>query len=238
MRYANEPKLMHIFHRDPEIIPPFCILSDFLMQSKVDAEKYECPCCTREFINASEFKTFKKQMKNLKSENSPLLQIDESKKAAISKYANWKDTVSKHSTALLEYRRIANEVHDLEATIRELDAALADCSRQLADGKDAASDLEDETSSLRELLDSANRWSEAASRIAEKRMQIQQKAADLSVGTDGKGRDLETVEREMNARTEEREQYNNQVRQFNGLRIGSNLSNLFVYVSFADGSTE
>ena len=151
-------------------------------------------------------------MKILKGEASPLLKVDERSRNAQANYIKWKDTVSEHSQAVLEYRRIANEVHDAGATVRQLEIELSDFSGQLNDAKDTLSDLEKETASLQDLFDSAKRWYEAAGRIVEKWSQIRQKTNDLSISTvDAHGRDLETVEREMNERIEEREHYNNQV---------------------------
>lgn len=152
-------------------------------------------------------------MKMLRGENSSLLQFDERNKAARSNYARWKSVVSENSQAVLEYRRIANEVHEMDSSLLQLDRAISESTQQLHDAREKASESESEITPLRELLDAAKRWAEAASRIAEKRMQVRNKTSDLSAATiDAKGRDLETVEREINERTEERERYNNKVR--------------------------
>lgn len=181
-------------------------------QAKVDDRGWACPCCTRSFEEEKEFDDFKNQMKMLASEESPLLTLDERNKTARANYAEWKEIVSEHSPAILEYRRIANEVNDLENNIHELNKGLGQTNNQLDDIKETASDIESQVSSLRDLLDSAKRWAEAASRIAEKRMQVNQKQDDLSMNTaDTDGRDLQGVEREINEKTDQREQHTNQV---------------------------
>jgi chromosome segregation ATPase len=147
----------------------------------------------------------------LSSDQSPLLELDEQNQVSRSNYNRWKETVAEHSHAILEYRRIANEVNDLETNMAALEEGLSESTRQLNDAKESASDLESQVASLRELLDSSSRWAEAAIRIAEKRMQVNQKQVDLTISTgiDTKGRDLSAVERDMHDRQEERENYTN-----------------------------
>ncbi len=145
----------------------------------------------------------------LASEQSPLVKVDERNKASKAKYIKWKEIVTENTDAIMEYHRITKEVHDLATNTTDLENRLSDSMRQLDNAKEAAGDVETQVESLRDLLDSAKRWSEAAVRIAEKRMLITQKEEelDMSIGVDTKGRDLMTVEREMNDRIEEREQH-------------------------------
>lgn len=149
----------------------------------------------------------------LSSEQSPLLELDEQTQTSRSNYSCWKGIVAEHSQSILEYRRIANEVNELETSIGALEDQLSESTGQLNDAKESASDIENQVDSLRELLDSSKRWAEAATRIAEKRMQVNQKEVDLTISTgiDTKGRDLAAVERDMHERTDEREKYMNKV---------------------------
>lgn len=183
----------------------------FFPQTKAKDGEYSCPCCLRDLTTQDEFTIMKKQLRMLSSDQSPLLEPDEQNETSQSKYRRWKDIVAEHSQEILEYRRIANEVNDLETNIAALEDGLSESTSQLNDAKESASDIETQVASLRELLDSSKRWAEAASRIAEKRMQVNQKEIDLTISTgiDTKGRDLAAVERDMHDRQEEREKYTN-----------------------------
>lgn len=180
-----------------------------LFQAKVDDEKFACPCCTRLFETEDEFQQFRKQLKMLASEQSPLIKVNEQNQLSRSMYVRWKDAVEEHMETIEEYHRIATEVKVLTTNIRGLEERLSDSLRQLEDAKEIAGDIETEVASLRDLLDSAKQWSDAAGRIAEKRMLISQREEELnfSSGMDTKGRNLQQVEREMNDRIEQREQY-------------------------------
>lgn len=151
-------------------------------------------------------------MKMLVSDESPLLMLDDRNKTARNNYTAWKMSVNDNLQQVLEYRRMANEVNDLEKNVRELEHAFADSTRELNDAKDHVADLESQVASIRDLRDSARRWAESASRLAGKRMQVFQKETDLHSATaDTRGRDLRTVENELNERNEKREQHINQV---------------------------
>ena len=175
----------------------------------MDANVFSCPCCTRTFETENEFEAFRKQLKILASERSPLVQIDERRKESKSKYMKWKNIVTEHYEEILEYCRIGNEIKSLEMNMSALDDRLCESLRQLDDAKQEASDLESQVASLRDFHDSVKNWSETAGRITEKRMQISQKEEQLTMGTgvDTKGRSLQTVESEINELIEKREAY-------------------------------
>lgn len=179
------------------------------VQAKVDTNVFSCPCCTRTFESEEEFEAFRKQLKILASDQSPLVQIGERHNDSKSKYTQWKNTVTQHYQGILEYSTLGHEIKGLEMNIKALDDRLSESLRQLDDAKEEASDLESQLASLRDLHASVKSWSEAAGRIAEKRLQISQKEEQLTMGAgiDAKGRSLQTVEVAINELIEKRESY-------------------------------
>jgi predicted nucleic acid-binding Zn-ribbon protein len=161
-----------------------------------------------------EYKKAKTNFKLLYSSESPLLQGTEEIEVTRDKYAGWRDTVSARCHDVLEYRRLANEVKSLETKVGDMEEKLLDSCRQLQNDKSSAEDLVEEVDKLRSLLNSANHWAEDARKIATKRTQVKEKEIDFAItgGVDTRGRDLQTLQREMDQRQEEREQLNTKVR--------------------------
>eukprot|EP00934_Nitzschia_sp_Nitz4_P008970 Nitzschia sp. Nitz4//scaffold260_size33533//17430//22260//NITZ4_007879-RA/size33533-augustus-gene-0.12-mRNA-1//1//CDS//3329544683//8960//frame0 len=186
------------------------------LQAKVGEGQFACPCCTRDFEEEVDFAAFKKQMKMLVSEESPLMKLDERSRASRVNFANWKAVVDENLHSILEYRRTANEVDELERNMQDLESGLTESNRQLNDAKENVFDFELQLANVRDLRDSVRRWAESANRLAEKRMQVKQKELDLHSATaDTRGRDLKTVEKELSDRNELREQHINQINKLN-----------------------
>jgi len=161
-----------------------------------------------------EYKKVKAHFKHLYSSGSPLLHGLEQTKVTRTKFEQWRDTVSTRCHDILEYRRLANEVNGLEIKIGEMEEKLADSSRKLHSEKSAAEELTEEMEKLRSLLNSADRWVADARKIATKCAHVKEKEIDFSMssGVDAQGRDLPTLQREIEERQEEREQLNTKVR--------------------------
>ena len=221
-----------------------------ILQAKQGNNKYSCPCCKRGFGESNEIKAFDQQLKFLSSDDSPILKLDERNKVAKANYQKWKSVVSENSNDVQEYRRLANEVTELEASINELGKSLNEKQESLKQAKDDSDDLTKQVDGLRVSfvfnqvhslfmleadlclrclhtqthLDGANRWAEAASRIAQKRMQVNQKKADLALNSQSFGdRDFMTVQRDVESKSEEKDQYSDKVSLGD---IGASASNL------------
>ena len=162
-----------------------------------------------------EYKKARAHFKQLYSSESPLLQGAEQNKVALTKYVNWRDSVAARCHDVVEYRRLADEVKSLETKIGDLEERLSESCRQLENDKSSTEELVEEVDKLRSLLNSADHWVEDARKIATKRAQVKEKEIDftMSTGVDMRGRDLQTLQREMEERQEEREQLNTKVRQ-------------------------
>ena len=162
-----------------------------------------------------EYKKARTHFKQLYSSESPLLQGAEQNKATLTKYVSWRDSVSARCHDVIEYRRLADEVKSLETKIGDLEEKFLESCRQLDNDKSSTEELVEEVEKLRSLLNSAGHWVEDARKIATKRAQVKEKEIDftMSTGVDMRGRDLQTLQREMEERQEEREQLNTKVRQ-------------------------
>jgi regulator of replication initiation timing len=155
---------------------------------------------------------FQDQIQLLLGEDSPLLKLDERNQASRSYYQKWHQMVAENMNGVLDYRRIVNEVNELENNIGELEHILSEKTSELVKAKEEKLNLQTEADELRELLEASKRCADAAGRVAEKRMQVSQKQLDLSLSNaDVGGRDLKTVEEEHSDRLEKKDQYSNMV---------------------------
>ena len=177
-----------------------------------------CPCCTRRFDEEHEFKDFLRQMAVLEAGDSPLLKLDERSKTSISHYQEWAKVVSENMDEINEYSRMAKEASELDTRIMELEGKLEKVNKDLNKALEQKEDFQRDNDEHRDLLDNAKRWAESANRIAEKRIQAIHKKEDLSMsmasGTSD-GRDLRTVERDFQAKFDEKEALNAKINRLN-----------------------
>jgi chromosome segregation ATPase len=161
-----------------------------------------------------EYKKAMAHFKQLLSSGSPLMQGGGETQITRTRFTKWRDILSARCHDVLEYRRLANEVKSAETKVGELEEKLLDSCRQLQNDKASAEDLVEEVDKLRSLLDSANHWADDSRKIAAKRAQVKEKEIDfsMSTGVDTRGRDLQTLQREMEERQEQREHLNTKVR--------------------------
>jgi chromosome segregation ATPase len=149
-----------------------------------------------------------------RGENSPLVKPDEKNKTSRSHYQQWCKIVSENMNGVLDYKRLANEASALEQNVEELQGVLSEKTQELDQAKNSNTDLQTECS---------KRWAEAAGRIAEKRMQVNQKQLDLSMSNaDIGGRDLKTVEKELQERVDKKEMHSSQINRLNKEMSGIN----------------
>jgi predicted nucleic acid-binding Zn-ribbon protein len=152
-------------------------------------------------------------MKSLHKEESPLMQVDEESQEAIESYTEWKDIVTKNLPGIAEYRRLANEVDELEQNVNEMTAFLAQKNKELGDLESQYQSVQEDVQESRGLLEQTRQLAGSASRIAEKRMQVKQKQLDLSASAaDYSGRDLKTVERELKEKIQAKDSNSTKVR--------------------------
>ena len=184
----------------------------FITQAK-GGNSVACPCCTRDFTAPEEIETFQNQMQLLGGDKTPLLKGDETSQSARSLYQEWRNVVADNMNGVLDYRRLANEVNELETRMMELESAHKTKTEQFEKEKGAASDFEMEEKDIHEILDATKRYIDAAKRISQKRIEVNQKQIDLSMShSDFGGRDLRTVERELQDRLDKKDQHSNMVR--------------------------
>jgi DNA repair exonuclease SbcCD ATPase subunit len=158
-----------------------------------------------------------------RGENSPLVKPDEKNKTSRSHYQQWSKIVSENMNGVLDYKRLANEASALEQNVEELQSVLLEKTQELDQAKNSNTDLQNEVDDLRDILECSKRWAEAAGRIAEKRMQVNQKQLDLSMSNaDIGGRDLKTVEKELQERVDKKEMHSSQINRLNKEMSGIN----------------
>jgi uncharacterized phage infection (PIP) family protein YhgE len=164
-------------------------------------------------VTTDEMKAFTDQLKKLGGMESILLKADERNKTARSLYQNWRKVVSENMDDVLDYRRICKETATLDKNISDLDKNLQQLSDELNQATDTKHNLQAESDEVRQLLEDARRWAETASRIATKRLQVNDKQISLSVTSgDLHGRDMQTVEADLEERMEAKEKHSNMVR--------------------------
>ena len=156
---------------------------------------------------------FAEQIAFLTGADSPLLKLDQRNKTAISNYQNWKKVVSSNLNEVLEFRRLVNDANGVEQNIAERQRNLQQMEDELATAVSTKDTLQEENDEIRQLLDESKRWAEAGSRLATKRAQVNEKQEDLTMTSgDSQGRDIKTVERELQERMKKKDDYGTKVR--------------------------
>jgi hypothetical protein len=172
-----------------------------------------CPCCERDLDSEEIISTFANGMQKLMAKDSPLIKADENNQTSRSNYQKWRKVVTENMDDVLDYRRIANEVNDMERNCLSLEQTLKEKAEDLDSAKKAKEELQSEVNSLRELLESCKVWHAAASRISGKGLQAKNKNDTLSITNDdiGNGRDLKTCEKDHAEKMEKKEAFQNKV---------------------------
>jgi chromosome segregation ATPase len=188
-----------------------------------EVEDQLCPCCRRSFEDVAAARQFKKSMAQLKSSQSVLLQTDKEKvekdRTAIANYQRWRKTVSECMGDVLNYTRMEGEANDLEKTVADDEKELATAEKELQDLNNNSADLKKELEELRGLADISKRWNDDASRIATSKGQVRMKedfSVNMSMSTTlSGGRDLRTVEADLERHQAQKDKLNDQVTVIN-----------------------
>lgn len=182
-----------------------------LYQAKQPNYKVVCPCCERE-LDKDSAPVFSRKMKSLMKSDSPLIKEGEKNKTARSQFQTWRKIVTENMNDILEYRRIANEVNDIEHNCSSLETVLTEKKEYLETSKVSLDEIISEVDGLRGLLESCKMWQSAADRISNKRSQAVNKSNTLSISESvHNGRDLKTVERDFAEKTEKKDEYQEKV---------------------------
>ena len=180
-------------------------------------EDYKCPCCARS-MDDEEFGVFKDTMKELMTD-SPLVEVDETAaekhKEMKEKYTKWRKTLSDYSSDFREYERLQKEHASSETELQTSLDEIATLKSNLAKLKDKSTERRNEMNEVRDLVESCKRWAEDAHRIKDKRMQINQKNDELTMTATTGGRDLRTVEKELQDRGDSKEEKIQQINKLN-----------------------
>jgi DNA repair exonuclease SbcCD ATPase subunit len=213
-------------------------LFPFRLQAKVadDSEHgyhFSCPCCVRDLEDEDSLRLFQETLAALASDTSPLLKVDARHQETKAKYVEWKKIVVECMDDLRDYQRMNKEMNDTEKEHQRLSEDASHFQAKLRNQKSEKTDLQVSDEELRDIAELSKRWSEDAGRLAEKRMQIGQKELDLSASVTDSGRDLKTVEREMNEKMEEKDMLSNKINTLNreATKLNTLLANLSSSVS-------
>lgn len=193
-------------------------------------------------MDDDELQVMRAAMKKLMdAESSPLLKPSnlakaEGARARLEKYQGWKTELSGKMEDLLEYSRIKEECVALDKSVKELEAERERRQDALNEAKEKCGEIDKEVADVRELVDMSKRWYEDAGRISEKRLQISSKhdtSMSMSMSVpDTAGRDMKTVERDLNDKREEKETMMNKIARLNKEMSTSELEPRVCLLSF------
>lgn len=209
-------------------------------KAKRPGRKVVCPCCERGLDDPDSVRMFSDQMKTLMGSDSPLLKDGENNKTAKSQYQKWRKIVAENMNDILEYRRIANEVNDMEHNCSSLDTEVEERKKDLETAKMSRDEIQSEVEGLRSLLESCKMWKDAADRINSKRSQAMNKSSTLSISESvHSGRDLKAVERDLAEKTGKRDEYLEKVCFESQPRFGIKMElKLFFFVPIGKSSQQ
>lgn len=180
-------------------------------------EGYSCPCCTRA-MDEDEYIVFRSNFDALLNE-SGLVSTDQEQmdhfNSLKKKYEKYVKTLRNNAFQFSEYERLQKECSTVETELQQLRDELSTQQASLSDLKSKSTDRHTELDELRDLVESSKRWADDAHRVKDKRMQINQKNDELSLSTAVSGRDLRTVEKELQKKVESKEEKINAINRLN-----------------------
>jgi chromosome segregation ATPase len=191
-------------------------------------------------MNADATEKFSKSIDSLLDENtSKLLNIDhdaiEKFRTEKSTYQRWRKVIEDNVDDVRDFNRMNDEWTEVETAIERLQADLDHHQAKANDQNGLLVEAQPAADELRGLVDAAKRWSDDANRIADKKIEINQKLTDLSATTAHTGRDLRSVEREMNDKMEEKDNLTNKINKLNRemTSLNNQISQLSSQVSYS-----
>jgi predicted nucleic acid-binding Zn-ribbon protein len=165
---------------------------------------------------------FQDTLTELMSDTSPLLKVDPKYRELKANYESWKTVLTGCMDDLRDYERMNQEMSEVDNQNHRLRDDVAHYQTKLRDQKKDTTDLQVADEELRELLDVTKRWSEDAGRISEKRAKIVQEQEVLTASNADFGRDVTTVELELNRMNEEKDELANKISALNREMSGLN----------------
>ena len=178
-----------------------------------------CPCCDRS-LTFDESKKFKATMKNLCDlDTSPIFEMDQKdakeRDDQVEVLTKWKSEVQASVGDYLEFKRVSNEIANLEDPVATAEAELKTLEDQVKELKDDVDSEQATVTELRQLNEVMNRLRDEASKISRKLQQIKDK--ELAIGTSNVsgGQDLDAVERSLSSKTKEKEALMNDISSLN-----------------------
>jgi DNA repair exonuclease SbcCD ATPase subunit len=117
----------------------------------------------------------------------------------------------------LDYKRISTEVESLKEKIAPGEDELKIVESQVKEAKKKLNDDREEEANVKQLQDLLVRLRDDVNKIASKKNQISSKKEELSlIAPRASGKDLRTTERELSAKTDEKETRMNAISALNG----------------------
>lgn len=182
-----------------------------------DGKEFRCPCCTRA-MDDDEYRTFKEKFEEL-MEESVLVSADQEStdryNSLKKKYEKWVKVLRNNLVEIREYERLQKECSTAETEVQQLRDDLSTQQTCLSELKTKSANRRNEVDEIRELVEISKRWADDAHRIKDKRIQINHKKDELSMSTAVSGRDLRTVEKELNSKIESKEEKINAINRLN-----------------------
>jgi chromosome segregation ATPase len=112
----------------------------------------------------------------------------------------------------LDHKRLSTEIDTLKESIKEDEETHGRLQEEVKDLKTKVDEETDDKTSLQEAFDIVRRLSEEATKLASKKYQIKNKKEELNLeAPDVLGKDLTTVEYDLQTKTEEKEKLMNAV---------------------------
>ena len=136
--------------------------------------------------------------------------------ADMKSYKKWKQTLQDSVGELLSMARLKEDSDKLQQEVQRLEKEAAQYREKLGQDKKEMVSAKEEAVELRSLLDASKRWLEDAARIAAKKNQVLQKLEGLTEDTGDGGRDLETMERDLAEKVEQKDANMMKINELNG----------------------
>mmetsp|Transcript_16487 Transcript_16487/g.39219 ORF Transcript_16487/g.39219 Transcript_16487/m.39219 type:complete len:1428 (+) Transcript_16487:133-4416(+) len=183
------------------------------------ARGLKCPCCLKA-ITADDINDFKETMRELADPvNSAIVKMDEAlaqdRKEEVELYTKWRSDVQASVGDYLEFKRVNNEIENLEDPVANVETELKTLDEQRKELKDEVSNEQATVTELQTLNDVMNRLRDDASKISRKLSQIKDKELAIGTSSVGANQDLNGIERALSSKNKEKEDLMNDISSLN-----------------------
>ena len=124
-------------------------------------------------------------------------------------------TLSYMFSQYLEFKRVNNEIENLEDPVANAEAELKTLDEQLKELKDEVANEQSTVTELQTLNDVMNRLRDDASKITRKLDQIKDKEMAIGTSSIGTNQDLNSIERALSSKNKEKEDLMNDISSLN-----------------------